>query len=162
MTTVQVVESGQVIVEVAPAESVVIESRETVILTLAEQGPPGIQGPRGFSGVATFEVEAGEDISALRAIRLVNGKAFYCDGNDPTQLGECVGMSLTASLTGGEITVLSIGQAVDLGWSWPTGAVYIGGNGVLSSVPGTAFVQEIGQGSGTTLFVNLKSAILRG
>lgn len=154
MSTIQVVDSGQI--------TVGIDSTETLIVTLAEQGPPGIQGPRGFPGIAAFEAVAGEDISALRAVRLVNGRAFYCDGNNPDHVGECVGLSLTAALMDGEITVLSVGQTIDSGWNWTTGAVYIGGNGVLSSTPGSAFVQEIGQGSGTTLFINLKSAVLRG
>jgi hypothetical protein len=141
-------------------ETVYTESIE--VHEIGFQGPPGIRGETGPAGGSTVEATAGEDLSGYRAVRLVNGEAFYCDGDNALCAGSCIGVTKTAALTGATVDVQGLGKITDPTLTLAEGPLFVGANGVLSATPGTAFVQEIARATSTTsLFVNIQPAILK-
>lgn len=128
-------------------------------IEIGQQGPPGPPGP---PGAQTFAVLAGQPLMSNRAVRLLDNRAYLCDGNEPDHVGACVGVTTTAGLTGQVVTVRALGRMEDAGWSWTSGPLFVGANGVMSALPGTAFVQEIAQvDSPTRITIGIRIAVLR-
>lgn len=147
---------------------VTIESSETIQTTsiesteIGQQGPRGIQGLPGPPGGASFQRLAGEAISGHRAMRIEDGKLYYCDGNNAAHVGSCVGISLNAAIINDPVNVQALGEVTEPSWSFTSGALFVQGGGQIGATPGLAFSQEIGRVvNATTLFLNVQPAILR-
>lgn len=164
-TVVTVLQEGVVSI-VETSSEVVVELQETVETLLVEhveacqQGPPGPPGP---GGAPAFDAVAGTPLSAHRVVRLQNDRAFYCDGDDPAHVGSAVGVTIAAAIAGQSVRVQAIGGPVqDAAWAWSPGPLFVGPGGVLSVVPGAAFVQEVARAQAPTkIVVGLRLAVLR-
>lgn len=138
-----------------------ITSGVQVTTTLAVVGP---QGPKGDPGdaadIPTFE--AGENLSAKRAIRVENDLAYYADGSNAAHAGQALGISVGAVSAGDTVTVRMTGMITEPTWTLTEGPVFVGANGQLTqSLVGLAFVQQIGVAvSATQININPQLAIL--
>lgn len=154
--TTELLESAQA--ATYATEALVVTEIEHV--ELGVQGPPGPPGP---SGGQVFAALAGVPLSSLRAVRLEGDRAYYCDGSDPTHVGTCAGITETAALAGDPVAIRALGRMEDAGGSWTGGPLFVGTHGVLSALPGAAFVQEIAQvDSPTRITVGIRIAVLKG
>lgn len=138
-----------------------LASGQSLVSTVSVPGP---QGPKGDSGdaadVPTFE--AGENLSAKRAIRVENDLAYYADGSNASQAGKALGVSVGAVSAGDTVTVRMTGMITEPTWTLTEGPVFVGSNGQLTqSLAGLAFIQQIGVAvSATQININPQLAIL--
>jgi hypothetical protein len=136
-------------------------SSSALITTVSVPGPQGEKGdPGDAADTPTFE--AGESLSAKRAIRVEGDIAYYADGADSAHAGKALGISAGAVSLGDTVTVRMTGMVQELTWTLTEGPVYVGANGALTqSVSGLAFVQQIGVAvSPTQININPQLAIL--
>ena len=106
---------------------------------------------------------AAENISALRAVRLIN--ANECELGDPDTIYEdakVVGISLTAATTGNNVEVLTFGILEDPFFTFPLNEpIFLAPNGVVTDVPPTTgFSTQIGHSLGTgQIFINIREPL---
>lgn len=139
-----------------------IEVGTPVSAQIEVSGAVGIRGPQGESG-QEFTVQAGATLSGHRAVKILNGLAYYCDATDPLDIGKAIGITTGASVMGDDINVHFHGLLAESSWNWIAGPVYVGSNGLLTQDPnGLAFAQQIGVAvSEKSLNVNCQLAILQ-
>lgn len=105
-------------------------------------------------------VEAGEDISATRLVKIVSGVAtLYQPATDL----EAAGIARTSALSGNTLTVILSGRVTIAGWGLTPGAVYwAGANGqIFSTDPETTRSKQVGAAdSSNTLILNIKETLL--
>lgn len=184
-TTVEVVEESAHVVEAvahveidAPSDgsTAVIEvvgttvcveaSPEVVEVLEGPMGPRGIPGPTGPAGSdgTTFDVTAGEAISALRCVKVVGDEAFLVDSGDASDATKVIGITTTAAGAGASITVRTDGPLTDAAWSWTPGSIYCGALGVLTqSPPASGFVCEVARAKfPTSIVIDVQTPFIRG
>lgn len=105
---------------------------EILVVTVGEQGPPGIPGPAGGSAVQRI---AGHELSALRVVYELDGKVFYLDHRDEEHIDLLLGVTLQAAPPGQSVTVQCMGAIEDSGWAWHPGRVWLGADGALTQTP---------------------------
>lgn len=156
-----------ILTEIVTDSTPVIETVEVSTVTLeivevALQGPRGIQGIPGPAGGAAFQRIAGEPISGHRAVRAVNGLIYYCDADDVTQAGECIGISLNAAVTGDSVTIQALGEVTEPSWNFSAGPLFVRSLGQIGGESGREYTQEIGLViTPNTIFINIQPAIIR-
>ena len=96
------------------------------------------------SGV--IPVIAGEQISALRAIKVIDDKAYVCDSSNVEDADLCIGISVTAANQGESLAVQTSGIMEDSSWNFIAGQpIYFNAEGRLEqTVPLENFSQIIG------------------
>lgn len=107
---------------------------------------------------------AGQALSALRVVRMVDGSAVYANSSDASQAGQAVGVTTQAAASGAVVSVRRDGRMSDSSWNWTYGnPVYFNSTGALTQTPpSTGFVQVVGFPLGTTeLIVGFEQPILR-
>jgi hypothetical protein len=91
----------------------------------------GTQGPAGTAGVPSIEAVAGEALSANRAVKVINGFAFYADALSLVAQ-HVAGVTKAAAAQGALIQVQTGDLVTDSGWSWYSGPVFLGAAGGLT------------------------------
>lgn len=122
------------------------------------QGRPGIDSG---GGIQTIVRTAGETISALR---IVYESQELTHPVDPAteSVFQALGLAITSSSIGSDITIQTQGFVDDLGWSWTEGHVWCGPNGILTQSPPTSgwdFIIGFAT-SATRLYIDLNEPVL--
>ena len=111
----------------------------------------------------TIVREAGENLSALRAVRHNSlNRMVYSDSLDLSQINKCVGITSTAANTGNNVTVVTFGPMEDASWNWDTSKpIFFDGNGNLVQTPSsTGFSQIIATPiSGQKIWIRIIQAL---
>lgn len=135
-------------------------SGTSIDLQLASTGP---QGPPGDEAAAVETIEAGETISALKPIVILDGQAFVASSADLSHRGFTAGISITSATLGNNVRVQTFGLVQDNSWSWDVSKplVFVG-VGVLTQTPPDISSQPIARvQSSDTLFVDIWPVIER-
>ena len=144
----------------------VVNVNESVILNVVDMNPTIqiqeeiislniLSGGLVPTGGASITLTAGTNLSALRAITTDgSGNAIYAS-NASASLAVVVGISTTATSTGGQVTIATDGIITDAGWNWTKGPVFLGTNGLLTqTVPsGGAVIVHIGRAIAPTQII---------
>jgi hypothetical protein len=121
--------------EVECEHLVSLQLPELETLTAGEQGPAGRPGQPGPAGGSAMQREAGETLSALRAVYELDGQVFYLDYRDSDHIELLLGITLNAGQLGEPLNVQRSGVLDDAGWSWVLGPVWLGAAGALTQAP---------------------------
>jgi hypothetical protein len=143
-------------------------SEVTVVVTeeVVEIYDVGMQGPKGDS-VAASTVEsdciAGENLSALRAVRIVSEQAFYSSAANLAHKNMAVGITKTSADALESVTIVTSGVITDDSWNWDTSKqIYLGVDGALTQANVGLFSQVVGVPYGTKgIKLNICSSIER-
>jgi hypothetical protein len=139
----------------------VIENTGGLVTTIAAPGPQGPKGDPG-DGIVAQTHEAGTNLSGHRAIRVLSGVAYLCDGTNAAHIGRAIGISTGAAVAGADVEVQTAGLLTEPSWTWADGPVFVGASGVLTqSMVGMAYIHQIGLAvSATQIDINPLSPIL--
>lgn len=92
-----------------------------------------------------IEVEAGENLSALKAVYLKNGLARYLDYKDADNIDFMLGITITSAQVGKKVKVKRYGLINDSFFNFNSGKVWLGLNGGLTqTAPDDGFDLLIG------------------
>ena len=139
-------------------------THKPIVIDLAGAGPQGPAGPAGPEGAipSLFEVEAGETISALQPVVLLNNIAFVADCTDPAHQDKLYCVALTGADIGEPVSLITYGSLEDSSWNWTSSSIFIGERVLTSSPPESLFVQRIASViSPTQIFIASSSLIER-
>lgn len=143
------------------SDSVVVSANPTVtVISAAEQGPPGASAV----SQATEIVEAGQTMSALKPVAIVDGVGYVASNTTPGHRGFGAGISISSASSGNSFTVQTFGRIQDASWNWDTSMPWVFfGNGVLTQTPPTSgWLQSVARvESSDTIFVQLGELIER-
>lgn len=113
--------------------------------------------------IATATYDAGEVISALKALYLgTDGKVYHAD-SATTSTRNIVGIATQSVLMGASIVVRHQHTLSDALWSWTVGSpVYVGAGGSLTQTPpATGYIAHVGIAiTPTSIFVDIQPPIL--
>ena len=145
-------------IEIEPDIDAEIELQFQDPLSIVVEFEKFVSGP---SGDALLQRQAGENISALRAVYELSNQVFYLDPADSDHIELLLGISFTSATAGQLLSVQRSGVMDDSGWSWIPGPVWLGSNGTLTqSPPATGYDVRIGAAvSATRITLNLQDAI---
>lgn len=102
-----------------------------------------------------LSAEAGDNLSALRVVRLDGMNKLRYASNDTAANANAVGILTAAVTSGGTGNVRYAGLLSDTSWSWSQGAIYIGADGVLTQTApsGGLIVREVARAISTTQII---------
>lgn len=157
-----------------PAEHVLLQPSENntllepvetlVLLTEAQQGPPGPQGAPGQSGVNYAAFLADGPIGGHRAVcAAFDGRVRYADSGAISAASAVLGVTLHAADDGAPVNVVSSGEVTEPSWAWIEHApIFVGVAGGLTQTPPTAgFHLVVGVAtSATSMLVGIKQPII--
>lgn len=124
----------------------------------------GARGATGETGNSTETVTAGETISALKPIAIIDGEAVVASHSTSAHKGFLGGISITSATSGNNVNVRTAGQIQDDSWNWDVAIPWIFvGNGILTQTPPTSgWLQSVARvESADTIFVQLGEIIER-
>jgi hypothetical protein len=112
--------------------------------------------------VADLSLNAGEALSALRAVTSdANGDAVYAS-NDTLANAQVIGITETAASSAASVAIRTSGLMTDPSWSWSKGTIYLGTNGQLTQTApsGGAFVVHVARAlTATTIQIDIDTLI---
>jgi hypothetical protein len=112
--------------------------------------------------VADLSLNAGEALSALRAVTSdANGDAVYAS-NDTLANAQVIGITETAASSGASVAIRTSGLMTDSNWNWTKGTIYLGTNGQLTQTApsGGAFVVHVARAlTATTIQIDIDTLI---
>ena len=112
--------------------------------------------------VADLSLNAGEALSALRAVTSdANGDAVYAS-NDTLANAQVIGITETAASSGAAVAIRTSGLMTDSNWNWTKGTIYLGTNGQLTQTApsGGAFVVHVARAlTATTIQIDIDTLI---
>lgn len=101
----------------------------------------------GGGGDGTLQYPAGENISALRVVYILDGVAYKADQSNLYETSGAIGLTTAAASIGQSVTIKTSGELSDNGWNWsnPTNpAIYLGADGALTqTAPTSGYVKEM-------------------
>lgn len=153
--------SESTLVTTSPTNNVIVsEVIETELLSSGQQGPAGPPGP---SGEGAIVVIAGENLGGGRIVMHENDEAFYSSSDVTDDMDKVIGVTIGAVVIGADSNVRSSGELIDSSWSWASGPIYNGLNGIMTqTVPSTGFVLQVATAlSPTKILINIKQGIFR-
>lgn len=112
-----------------------------------KRGPPGQDGNPGGGTQQTISKIAFEDISAVRAVYLVSDTEVALSDFSVVGKQRVIGVSRSASLTGGTVQIVTEGVLQDASFSsfQLNEAIFVGANGVITQTrPTTGVMLEVG------------------
>lgn len=134
--------------------------RSAAVILAGQRGPQGvgIPGPAGGSAV---QRAFGETLSALVVVYELNGQVFALDYRDPENIDLMLGVTINAGVLGSLGNIQRSGVIDDSGWSWTSGAIWLGADGALTQVsPIDGYDVLIGSAnSATRITLNLQDPI---
>ena len=154
MSDLVTVEEIQILTQGSETHILAEEVSTTVVVTAAEQGPPGIQGIPGPAGGATVVTVGATPLSGHAAVALDSGGLLtYADCTNPAHIGAVQGVIANAYGAGDLAVVQTDFGLVHAGWSFSPGPVFVGASGALVQVlpAGAVFSQVIGYALTPTL-----------
>lgn len=124
----------QLLLEAGQDNTLLEPVQELVLLTEAQQGPPGIPGPAGGQVV---QRTAGMDISALLVVyEDLNGAVWPADPDVERDVLALLGVTVSAAAGGQPINVQRLGHIDDAAWQLQPGKrVFLGRQGHLTQEP---------------------------
>jgi hypothetical protein len=125
-------------------------------------GSPILQTIRPLESILLGSYVADEPISALRVVRVSTaGHAVYARPPELAARGP-LGVTMTAALSGGVLSVVLGGEITDSSWNWTPGApVLLGSVGALTQVVSSDCIVGIGQAlNATTILVRISPPII--
>jgi len=128
------------------SEIIIEVDTDVEVLEAAAQGPRGPQGIPGPAGGATTVTVGAAPISGHTAVALDSGGLLvYADCTNPAHIGAVQGVVGNAYSTGDLAVVQTDFELVHAGWSFSSGAVFVGASGALVQVlpVGAVFAQVI-------------------
>lgn len=135
----------------------IILSGEGLPITIEEDAISIVSlGPVIYAGgiPQSFQITAGENLSALRVIRSNGSAGFYADAGTPGHADQIIGLSVTAALAGAAVTIRHDGEVQDAGLSLSAGPIYCGAAGALTqTAPASGFVRRIGTAIASDRFI---------
>jgi hypothetical protein len=108
---------------------------DVLVVTMGDQGPPGIAGVPGPAGGSAFQRTAGHTLSALRAVYELDDQVHYLDYRDTAHIDLLLGITLSAASAGSPVNVQRSGVIDDSGWNWTPGRIWLGIDGALTQTP---------------------------
>lgn len=143
----------------APRTVSVEDQTRTVVVNAA-----GTQGPPGTSEGATFNAVAGETIFGGRAVRIENGLLYHPDTNVTAHADQVIGIAVQSGSVGSTLSVRSGGTFTEPSWTWGSGFIFCGNNGVLTQTPAaTGWLMVVGHVvNPTSIDVDVDTAFHRG
>ena len=163
MSDLVTVEEIQILTQGSETHILAEEVSTTVVVTAAEQGPPGIQGIPGPAGGATVVTVGATPLSGHAAVALDSGGLLtYADCTNPAHIGAVQGVVASAYSPGDLAVVQTDFELVHAGWTFATGPVFVGASGALVQVlpVGAVFAQVIGYAlAPTRIRVDVQSPI---
>jgi len=113
------------------------QAARSAVVNRGARGQPG-------EGATALEVEAGEAISALKPIVVIDDLAYVADSGEPTHFGRVVGISSNAASTGENVTIKTDGARIeDPFFDFNGGLVYVGEGDLRETPPVAGFAQSI-------------------
>jgi len=122
----------------------------------AEQGHQGIPGEAGGQLTAV----AGATLNGHKAVAYgADGRLVHASADNADHLLALAGILEVSAAAGEPVPVRDSGLVEFSGWAWAPGPVLVGLNGQLvQAIPvGAVYVQAIGRGEGTRLFIDVQS-----
>lgn len=95
----------------------------------------GLTPPPLPTGGESVVRQAGETISALKAVYELNGQVFALDSQDVDHAPLYLGIAVSSATTGFDVVIQRAGTIDEGTWSWPGGEVYVGLAGTLTAAP---------------------------
>ena len=137
-----------------------IENTKTEVIEVVIEGP---RGPQGAAGTE-IEVEAAENISALRIVRALNAsQVVKADSTMTFTEARCLGMATEAITTGNTGLVKFFGAIEDASFTYTAGTpLFLTQDGQISDVqdPLSVYNSTIGHGLGAgAIFIDLQEPI---
>lgn len=149
--------------EVGQDNTLLEPMQELVLLTEAQQGPPGPAGIPGPAGGQVLQRTAGMDTSALLVVyEDLFGAVWRADPDVEGDVLALLGVTVSAASAGQPINVQRMGYIDDSGWQWqPKGRIFLDQEGRLTQqVPQTGYDVLIGVAlSPTRIFLNIQDPI---
>lgn len=112
--------------------------------------------------VADLSLNAGEALSALRAVTSdSNGDAVYAS-NDTLANAQVIGITETAASSGAAVAIRTSGLMTDANWNWTKGTIYLGTNGQLTQTDpsGGAIIVHVAKAlTATTIQIDIDTII---
>lgn len=112
--------------------------------------------------VVTLKKTAGETISALQPVYLINDLAYIAKSGNESAIDAVAGIALTATMAGAEVTIIPFGEMEDSFWHWESNLpIFINAAGGLTqTAPTTGFSCIVATPlSATKILVNIKQGI---
>ena len=125
------------------------DSGLTAVMTApGPQGPQGEKGEKGDVGddVFLYEGIAGEILLGHRVVRIEDGLVYNTNALDISHIGQAVGVTTDAALTGEAVKIQFTGMLTEPSWHFDPGRVWVSTTGTLTNlVPSLGFIQEVGR-----------------
>jgi hypothetical protein len=139
------------------------------VVVLPVSGRPGVPGPPGaaadVAGQLRATAPAGADLSGHRLVTpQADGTLRYLSNADAADLGAPCWLTVGSALAGTDAVVLVYGAITEPSWSWTSGPLYLGADGLLTQTPPTApsaaFIVSVGYATApTSIFLSPQPAI---
>ena len=131
---------------------------DIITIEVSDIGLQGIQGIQGVAGNVT-EIVASENIPAFN---IINGDGTVSDSSIINKRDKAIGISTSIILNGFSGDVISFGEVVNPLWNWSIGSIlYLNGNNISTTAPGSGFIQIIGVATASTkINLNINNTIL--
>ncbi|WP_080758107.1 hypothetical protein [Comamonas testosteroni] len=157
------VPTEQVLLQAGQDNTLLESVQELVLLTEAQQGPPGPAGIPGPAGGQVLQRKAGMDTSALLVVyEDLFGSVWPADPDAESDVLALLGVTVSAAEAGQPINVQRMGHIDDEAWQLQPGKrVFLGGRGRLTQEPPQAgYDVLIGMAiSPTRLLLNIQDPI---
>ena len=138
----------------ATVSAPIVTSAEVQIVTVAEQGPPGIPGEASAAILGTFE--CGESISSSSLVHLspIDGLLYRAD---QAEMLSASGYTIPGASAGASLTIYRLGTLNGLGGLVPGQPRWLGTNGQSrATMPTSGLIQSVGYASDVDqIFVEL-------
>lgn len=164
-----IVEAAPIQLIIAPQPIELIVAPEPIRLTVEPQPlvlqftGVGTQGPPGSTSTNTT-AEAGETISALKPVVIIDGIAYVADQTNPLHRGFLAGISNTAATIGNQVQIVTIGAMRDVSWNWDVTKpwIFIGTRVLTQTPPSGGWLQSVARvETSDTIFVDLSEVTER-
>lgn len=120
--------------------------------------------PSVSAGDTSLYRVAGESVGGFRVVyENSNGEVFYASSDDIAHSGDVLGVTTGAASLGDVVAVIRQGQVVDAALNLTPGPLFMGVNGVVTSIPASTGVSlQIGKASTASIAViDVQPAIIR-
>mgnify|MGYP000969709327 FL=1 len=114
--------------------------------------------------VVTRRVIAGETISALKPVVIIDDVAYVANANNSAHKGFFAGIAITTATTGNNIEIQTAGRLQDASWSWDISAanLFVGAGQLTQTPPTTGWLQVAARvETDDSVFVGIRNLIVR-
>jgi hypothetical protein len=118
----------------------------TAEISIDLESPPGHYPDGGAAQINEFDATAGEDLSALKVVALINERVYRVSSSDLTKKNMACGITSSSAYQGRKVFVATAGVLYDATFNWDvTKMIYVGEFGNLTQTPpAVGFCQVVG------------------